>query len=179
MLDTKTLTPDQERHLAADSRFFIDQGVQFEDLGDLQEAIGNMTFVMRAKSDETQNRADLPTLTFLLDSLGARLDDHKGHIVMAVPHSATSTYESFQAIAGDYQVPYDDESIAVLFVPTDKISAIRPNPQFYGTGEDVLPVVNFGIETAVVDAHGHEATQRRWLQVPAATTPIALFSETI
>ena len=112
LLDTKTITPEVETPevtQAADSRFFVDQNWRFDDLHELQDAIGNMAFVMRASGDEERNRAELQQMDFLMGLLGDRMKQHEGHVVIAMRRSAMTRYESYQDIARDYEVPYDGD----------------------------------------------------------------------
>lgn len=182
ILDTKINKTPETAIEAADSGFFVVQ--IFEELDGRQQVINDLAREMRNKSAALKDKPDseqaerLTSIETMLDELGERIVSNEGFLVITVP-AVPSPHTTWGKLYPDYLVSNSEGNEFAVFIPSDRITALRPNPHFYGNGHDTHPVIDIRIKTndqiGQVTSSG-APVMGDWHQIPLETMDLALLS---
>ncbi len=165
-----------EEPAAAIGRFFVDQ-----DPAAPPRANQIHEFIVAAAqacrdADETERVGHYqPILEAAVSELQECLVSHVGEVVVSNTFSELSP-ASYPELTEYRQVLNDEEKNRVVYVlPSEQITALSVNPQWYSNGQNVKPVINLRVLAAgAVSSDGQKPSLGKWYQIALETTELRL-----
>jgi hypothetical protein len=171
----KPTTPETiELTETAEGRFFYDKPQEvWTDFTPHQLAIGRAARCLREKGIEGAPYMVKP-LEGALKEIETAIKNHEGFLVMAVDSPRKGDFRTGKLV--ENYVQHQDENTTVLFIPRERIAAVSGNPQLYGSGTDVMPVLNICIQTDS-DTLPEQECPGTWYKIDLENVPLALVDD--
>lgn len=179
MLETLKTELDE----AAVGRFFDASEPRYvwTDLAQNQANINDLTDLIRLYG--VTDKTSVAEMETAIAQLTEEIANNKGWLVAALPRGNHFAQDRMRNLVADYSVTESETDQVVVFIPSDSITALKLNPQIYGTGEAINPVMHLRVKTTAdkpQSAHNSTPSENlgTWFEMRLETTPLALLAAT-